>query len=507
MSFSPRITRWVLGALPVAALIVVVILLGGEVSTGAAQGPTGFGPSQVWHTSFCNGGELCVVGDVNGDGMDDIISFARGAPGAANEGDVLVALSTGSGFGAPILAHDSFCRGQEQCYVADMNGDGMADAVAIVGDFPGANDGPDAWGDVWVALADGTGRFGQSALWHDSACFNAATCRVGDVTGDGYADLIQLMRQAGSQPDFGSVSVSPSLGNGFDMTPFGTSGSFLYNFTHVADVNADGRDDLAAITQDGSGGPAPISVLLSAGDGFAAPAEWYPYFCIFSSATCLLGDVDGNGAADAVMFLRDGDPSQMGYEQRLGRVDVAISTGIGFADPTSQLLGFCLGGEQCHLGDFNGDGRDDVLAFVTTSTSSNPLGTVYVALSTMTGPAISAPPVQAAGPADPQPQPPSTAPNPADADLLLIYDAGVPVFTVQNISGAAANLQPLSFQGAGINVPSSIWSEYTSSPLGSFRNEGCLMIWAYGIPDQPAPPECGGVRQAWSTNNGYLFWT
>lgn len=102
---------------------------------------------------------------------------------------------------------------------------------------------------------------------------------------------------------------------------------------------------------------------------------------------------------------------------------------------------------------------------------------------------------------------PGVIQHPADRDLLLIYDASVPVFTLQNVSGGEVNLGPLSFAGAGITVPSSVWAEYTSSPLESFKNRGCLMIWGFGVDEQPAPPECGDARQGWITSDNAVFWT
>ncbi|NDJ75026.1 MAG: hypothetical protein GYB65_02100, partial [Chloroflexi bacterium] len=58
--------------------------------------------------------------------------------------------------------------------------------------------------------------------------------------------------------------------------------------------------------------------------------------------------------------------------------------------------------------------------------------------------------------------PPSTAPSvyPGAEDLLLIYDPGVPVFTLKNTSGGVIDLTPLSFQGGGITVSSSRWTDY-----------------------------------------------
>ncbi len=104
----------------------------------------------------------------------------------------------------------------------------------------------------------------------------------------------------------------------------------------------------------------------------------------------------------------------------------------------------------------------------------------------------------------PQPVPGT---NPAAQDLLLIYTTSPAVFTLQNTSGQPLNLEALSFTDAGMTVPASVWADYTASPLNAFKPIGCLMIWPFGLADQPAPAECGDARQGWITNSGTIFWT
>ncbi|MCD4685569.1 MAG: SH3 domain-containing protein [Anaerolineae bacterium] len=100
---------------------------------------------------------------------------------------------------------------------------------------------------------------------------------------------------------------------------------------------------------------------------------------------------------------------------------------------------------------------------------------------------------------------PATAPG--AEDLLLIYDATIPVFTMQNTSGQSLNLEPLTFVGNGVVAPATIWRDYTFSPLDDFKHIGCLMLWPFGLPEQPSPPECGDARQGWLENELYIFWT
>jgi hypothetical protein len=126
-----------------------------------------------------------------------------------------------------------------------------------------------------------------------------------------------------------------------------------------------------------------------------------------------------------------------------------------------------------------------------------------------TFPPVQAPPgTQPGQPAAAQTPAPAAPPvNPAAQDLQLIYDPGVPVFTLKNVSGQYINLTLLSFVGANITVPATVWESYTSSPLTSFMPGGCLMIWRFGLPEQPSPAECGAARQGWLTDQVSMFWT
>jgi hypothetical protein len=88
----------------------------------------------LWHDNFAVGEEIPVVGDFNGDGRDDIATFVRGnqadAPGAA--GDVFVALSDGSRFvDHAVRWHLTFGFGAEVPQVGDFNGDGRSDVVTF----------------------------------------------------------------------------------------------------------------------------------------------------------------------------------------------------------------------------------------------------------------------------------------------------------------------------------------------------------------------------------------
>jgi hypothetical protein len=287
--------------------------------------------------------------DFDGDGRDDVVTFTQGSLN-----DVYVATSTGSQFvGTSVKWHDFFGLPGETLLSGDFDGDGRDDIVAFThGDLA----------DVYVALSTGAG-FGPSRKWHDWFAPHAEVAAVGDVNGDGMDDIVTFTQAGAESPVYVALS---------DGTQFvGTDQKWHHHFSipgeypAVADVNGDGLADIISFTQ-GTLGHNRVWVALSDGTSFGPAQIWHEWFARAGEQP-RVGDINGDGLADIVTFTCDNEAD----------VYAAVSTGhsfVGTADKWHDF--FCLPGEFPYLGDFNGDGKDDIVVFTKGTTND-----VYVALS------------------------------------------------------------------------------------------------------------------------------
>ncbi|MGC4897680.1 FG-GAP repeat domain-containing protein, partial [Micromonospora sp. DT31] len=228
---------------------------------------TGFAPSTKWHDWFAPGAEVPAIGDVNGDGKDDIITFTHDT-----NADVYVALSTGSGFtGTAIKWHEYFSIAGEYPALGDVNGDGKDDLITFT-------QGPASASDVIIALSNGSS-FGEPQKWHDLFAVGAEQPRVGDINGDGKDDIVTFT--CNNDAD---VYAATSTGSGFAGTTIKWHDFFCLpgEFPYLGDANGDGKDDLIVFTK---GTTNDIYVALSTGTTFAPSTKWHDYFGLNGETT------------------------------------------------------------------------------------------------------------------------------------------------------------------------------------------------------------------------------
>lgn len=222
-----------------------------------------------------------------------------------------------------LSAPASFAAGTEPFSVktADFNGDGKLDLVV-------ANEGSD---NVSVFLGKGDGTF-EPAVNYSVASVPAAVT-VGDFNHDGKLDL--------AVSNFSSGTVSVLLGNG--------DGTFQPAVNYgvgsgpqggaVGDFNGDGKLDLVVT----NGGSSTVSVLLGNGDGTFQRAV--DYGAGMDPISVAVGDFNGDGKLDLVVANEGGLMSVL-----LGNGDGTFQAAVNYD---------AVGPESVVVGDFNGDGKLD----------------------------------------------------------------------------------------------------------------------------------------------------
>lgn len=287
--------------------------------------------------------------DMNGDGKADLC--ARAAVGWR------CYPSTGAGFGAAVATtalsdadgwNDESNRATIR--VGDVTGDGRADLCARA----------DAGVVCWPSTGTGWGTSIAGPLLSDATGWNApeyfTTLRLSDVTGDGREDVCARGKDG--------LRCWPSTGAGFGEALLGPawtdeagwSAPDRYGTIRTGDVNGDGRQDVCGRGPDG------MACALSTGDELtdlvAGPAwsDAAGFTDVRYWSTIRLVDLDGDGRADLCARTSSG-------------IECSFSTGTGFGAPVvgpaltdASGWGDLDNATTLRFGDLDGDGRTDLCA-------------------------------------------------------------------------------------------------------------------------------------------------
>ena len=296
------------------------------------------------------------AGDINGDGLDDLIIGALSADAAGNAkasaGDSYVVFGKTGGFAAAVdlatiaagtggfVIHGQDAddnSGLPVISAGDINGDGFDDLVIGARFADGAGNARSSAGDIYVvfgkadsfdaeidlvAIASGTGGFvihGQDA--NDNAGYSVAS--AGDVNGDGFDDIIigaEFADGAGNaKADAGESYVVFGKAGGFGAAielstiAGGTGGFILFgqdasdrvgtSVASAGDVDGDGFDDILVGARLGDG----------AGNAKSDAGESYVLFgrdfilSVTHAGTAAAETLTGTVGADSIVAGRGDD--------------------------------------------------------------------------------------------------------------------------------------------------------------------------------------------------------
>jgi hypothetical protein len=243
----------------------VTILLGNGAGSFTASPGSPFGTGTQPH--------CVVVGDFNGDGIEDIATANYGS------NNLTVMLGNGSGGFTATAGSPFAAQAAPYAIVAgDFNGDGMQDLAA-------ANYASNS---VTVLLGNGSGGFTPASGSPFAVGQNPEALVVGDFNRDGIEDL--------ATADFSSNDVTVLIGNGSGgfntgtLFPAGTNA----NSIAVGDYNADGIQDLAVANF----GANNVTVLLGNGSGGFAATAASPFTAGPNPVFIATADFNGDGVED-----------------------------------------------------------------------------------------------------------------------------------------------------------------------------------------------------------------
>ena len=379
------------------------------------------------------GDSVANIGDLDGDGVNDLAVGAKRDDGGSTDAGSLYILFMNKGgsvkstakieddnsaSGPELAREDRF--GDSVVNIGDLNGDGIDDlAVGAPNDDTKSNGqgfaehGDNNWdaGAVYILFLNRDGSLARETVVIDAStrdpdygpalakgdAFGMGVANIGDLDGNGYDDLavgamldhnnnrgavhILFMDENGglakaTEKIDGTTTNGPTLGNGYW---FGGS------VANIGDFDGNGYDDLAVGSNlsPGGGSVATGAVYIlfmdeDPGNGLAKATVVIDDTTTngptlsdddrFGSSVANMGDIDGNGVNDLVVGARGDDEGG----SWTGAVHILFLNSDGSVEETIEInsstdkgptlsAGDAFGTSLAHIGDLNGNGVNDLV--------------------------------------------------------------------------------------------------------------------------------------------------
>jgi len=406
---------------------------GGEIILSTLSGANGFLIAGAV-TQDRSGRSVSAAGDVNGDGVHDLIIGATGAdPNGQSGAGTSYVIFGASGLGASgvldlasINGVNGFAlngidagdmSGQSVSAAGDVNGDGIDDL--IIGADAGDPNGQPQAGESYVVFGrdtafdgnfpaafnlsslNGTNGFVLNGVSAGERSGQSVSC-AGDVNGDGFSDLIigaygatgnagrSYVVFGGPAVGVGGVLNLSSLNgiNGFVLNGIDGNDRSGWSVSSAGDVNGDGLDDLiiGAAQADPNGQPdAGEAYVVFGAPGLGAGGVFnlaslngvngfvlngIDFTGLAGRSVAAAGDVNGDGVDDLIVGAPAGGSSYAGESYVVfgrpglgagGAFNLSTLNGTSGFAVTGINLGDQSGSSVARAGDVNADGVDDLI--------------------------------------------------------------------------------------------------------------------------------------------------
>jgi hypothetical protein len=265
---------WPTRAISAGALLILVV--SGVVTAAAQPLP---------------GGVFLAAGDVDGDGLDEVIT----GPGPGLVAQIRVFDYLGNLL-LPYQVYDAGFQGGVRVAACDFDGDGRTDVLSAAGPGGGPHVRLLKFDAAFAYLGDLA-----SFLAYDPGFVGGLFVACGDIDGDGVPDIVTGV-DAGGGPHVRVFRYTPgTLGNVTGLADLFVYDPGFRGGVRVAAGNVDGSDRASLVTGAGPGGGPHVRVLRWDGTAFGETASFFAFDAglqggIFVSA----GDVIADGLAEII---------------------------------------------------------------------------------------------------------------------------------------------------------------------------------------------------------------